>query len=65
MVEEKFNLEFTFVELNLLLKALEELPFKHVVGVRTSIVNQYEVIQKEKELVNKKVTKKTKEVVEK
>jgi len=53
MGEEKFKLEFTFVEVNLLLKGLEELPYKHSVGVRSSIISQYEAIQKEKEASNK------------
>ena len=47
-MEEKFNLEFTFQEVNLLLSGLGELPYKISAPLRTNIVNQYEEIQRSK-----------------
>lgn len=49
MIEQKFNLEFTFAEINLVLKACRKLPYEETVNTINSIINQYEVIIKAKE----------------
>lgn len=40
-MERKFNFEFTEQEINVIYKALQELPFKDVVGVINSINRQF------------------------
>jgi hypothetical protein len=52
-MEEKFNLEFTFTELNVILKACKKLPYEESAGVIQNIISQYETIQKEKEVASK------------
>jgi len=52
MVE--FNLEFNLGELQVILKGLEELPYKQSAPVRQSIIDQHTAILKEKEMEAKK-----------
>ncbi len=49
MGEELFKLEFTFTELNIILKACKKLPYEESVGIIQSAIKQYEDIQKLKE----------------
>ena len=48
-MEEKFKLEFTFAEINLILKALRKLPYEESVVVINGTIKQYETELKKKE----------------
>jgi len=60
-MEEKFKLEFTFAEINLVLRACRKLPYEETVTIINSVILQYETLIKEKEAK----AKKEKEVVKK
>lgn len=45
MKEEKFNLELNVLQLQVILKGLEELPLKHSKPVYDNVISQYQAIQ--------------------